>query len=100
MALTVTDLAAALRIGDGATAPEEPIHGVLVRLLEVADAFITERAADAPEAVQDEARIRFAAYLYDAPFAGLRDGYAHGWTNSGAAHLVSPWTSERLGITS
>ena len=42
MAVTLTQLAAALRLGDGETAPTEPVSGILGRLLGVvAEAFVS-----------------------------------------------------------
>ena len=98
MALTLTQLAAALRLGDGTTAPTEPVAGILTRLAGVADAFLELRADGAPEAIADEAKVRFAGYLYDAPTAGRRESYANAWINSGAAALVAPWIVRRAGM--
>ena len=95
MAVTVTQLAAALRIGDGATAPEEPQLSILNRLHGVADAFVTLLASTAPEAVRDEATIRMASYLYDQPTTSRGDSYANAWINSGAGSLLARWTMVR-----
>ena len=57
MALDLGGLAAALRITDGAN-PEEPIAGILNRLLAVSEAVVELQAPNAPDEVQDEARIR------------------------------------------
>ena len=95
MAITVAQLAAALRIGDGTTAPEEPINGILTRLMGVADAHIKLLGPDAPNHIKDEATVRFAGYLYDQPTTGRRESYANAWRNSGAAALVAPWVSHR-----
>ena len=58
MAVDLIQLAAALRLGDGETAPTEPVAGLLVRLLRVSQDFVTLAAPDAPEAIADEAAIR------------------------------------------
>ena len=97
MALDVTALAAALRLGDGVTAPEEPVAGILNRLLGVAQAFVEMQASFAPEVVQDEAAVRMAAALFDAPTSPAGDRYAAAWRNSGAADLVSRWVVRRAG---
>ena len=55
MALTVAQLAAALRVGDGTAAPAEPIGGILQRQLAAAVALIDKRTRDVPEDVKDEA---------------------------------------------
>ena len=96
MAVNVTQLAAALRLGDGVTAPEEPLLSILTRSLGVADATVALLAPDAPTAVKDEATVRYAGYLYDAPSAPSGDRYAAAWRNSGAASLVASWVVRRI----
>ena len=96
MALTVIELAAALRLGDGVEAPTEPLSGILTRLLGVAEATANIYAPGAPETVRDEAAIRFSAYLYDLPDSQRGSGYAAAWVNSGAGALVSPWRVHRI----
>ena len=96
MAVTLVQLAAALRLGDGVTAPEEPELSILTRLQEVADATVALRAPDAPAAVKDEAAIRYAGYLYDTPSSPSGDRYAAAWRNSGAASLVAGWVVRRV----
>ena len=95
MAVTLIQLSAALRIGDGVTAPEEPIAGILNRLLGVADAFVERIAPDAPVPIQDEAVVRFCGYLYDMPGSPSGDRYANAWANSGAGSLVGRWVVRR-----
>ena len=97
MAVTVTQLAAALRLGDGVNAPEEPQLGILTRLSGVALATVELFAPDAPEAIKDEAVIRYAGYLYDVPSAASGDRYAAAWVNSGAGSLVAGWVVRRIG---
>ena len=93
MAVTVTQLSAAIRVGDGTTAPEEPLASILTRLLGVASAFVSLTASEAPEAVRDEATVRFCSYLYDQP-AASGDSYANAWVNSGAGALLSTVDNE------
>ena len=89
MAVTLTELAAALRLGDGVTAPVEPIAGVLARH-QVAIEVLTDRyAPDAPPAIKDEATVRFVAYSYDSPHASSGGGFAATFRNSGAEALLS-----------
>ena len=97
MAVTLIQLAAALRLGDGETAPVEPVAGLISRLLGVSQAFVAIAAPDAPEAIADEATIRMTATLYDAPTAASGDRYAAAWRNSGAEALVSRWVVRRAG---
>ena len=101
MAVTVTQLAAAIRAGDGVNAPSEPLLGILTRLEGVASATVQLLAPDAPIGIQDEAVIRYAGYLYDTPSAAAGDRYAAAWRNSGAAALVAAWVVRRVdGTTS
>ena len=97
MAVDLIQLAAALRLGDGETAPTEPVAGLLVRLLRVSQDFVALAAPDAPEGIADEAAIRLTATLYDAPTAASGDRYAAAWRNSGAEALVSRWVVRRAG---
>ena len=95
MAITLTQLAAALRLGDGLSPPEEPTAGILVRLLSVATAQVMAAAPNAPADVRDEAMVRYCSYLYDAAPASSGGGYAAAWRNSGAMALVSRWVVPR-----
>ena len=97
MAVEIGELAAALRITDGGD-PPEPERALLARLIDVGGELIEKDAPDAPAAVKDEALIRFAGYLYDAPTATAGDRYAAAWRNSGAASLLSRWTERRAGL--
>ena len=97
MAVDLIQLAAALRLGDGVTAPTEPVAGLLSRLLLVSQDFVALAAPDAPEGIADEATIRMTATLYDSPTAAAGDRYAAAWRNSGAEALVSRWVVRRAG---
>ena len=97
VAVTLIQLAAALRLGDGVTAPTEPVAGILSRLLDVSQAFVAIAAPDAPEAIADEATIRMSAYLYDSPTSASGDRFAASWRNSGTEALVSRWVVRRAG---
>ncbi|MDE2901751.1 MAG: hypothetical protein OXP73_01850, partial [Chloroflexota bacterium] len=99
MAVTVRQLAAALRLTtDLDTDPPEPQLSILNRLLGVGDAMVAQIAPTAPEAIKDEALVRFAAYLYDQPTAGRGDSYGNAWRNSGAASLVTRWVVRRASL--
>ena len=76
MALTLAQLAGALRLGNGVDDPVEPIAGRLNRALGVATELVTVTAPDSPEAVFDEAVARIAAFLYDANPASTGDRFA------------------------
>ena len=97
MAVDLIQLAAALRLGDGVTAPTEPVAGLLARLLLVSQEFVARAAPDAPEAIADEAAIRLTATLFDSPTAASGDRFAAAWRNSGAEALVSRWVVRRAG---
>ena len=95
MAVTLAQLAGALRIGDGTTEPEEPQLAILTRLAAVAEALVSVTAPDAPETIRDEAAVRIASYLYDAPTSAGSDRYAAAMVNSGAGGLLSRWIPRR-----
>ena len=64
MAVTLTAAELAQTVGvDSATA---------TRLLSVATALVTKYAPDAPDAISNEAAIRTAAWLNEAPASGVR----------------------------
>ena len=92
MNLTAAQLAAALRLGDSA---EETAQAT--RLLATATAWVTRHAPDAPAAIQDEAVIRVAGYLFDQQTASRGAAYADALRNSGAAALLLPWRVHRAG---
>ena len=97
MAVALAQLAAALRLGDGVAEPSEPVRSILLRAIGVGEAFVEKQAPSAPADVKDEAVTRIAAFLYDMPTAAQGDRYAFAWRSSGAAGLVAPWTSKRVG---
>ena len=92
--LTAVQLAASLRIGDGTTALVEPQASVLARVLGTAKATVELYAKDAPSAVQNEAAVRMAAYLYDAQ-PGNSSRFVHAFQDSGAQALLAPWRVQR-----
>ena len=96
MAVTLTqvELSAALRLG---TSAEEIAEST--RLLTYATEAVTQHAPHAPDAVQNEAAIRLAGYLFDQPFAGRGDSYANALRNSGAARMLLPYRIHRAGST-
>ena len=95
MAITVSDIAVALRLsGDGSDVPL-PQQAILARLQGVAEAYVDLLAPNAPEAIADEAQIRLVAYLYDQRTDGRRDSYSNAFVNSGAGSLLLNWTPRR-----
>ena len=69
--------------------------------------FVEKTAPGAPQAIKDEATIRFAGYLAQSDFGGVRSEQVgevqfehqpnHGmmFRNSGAGALLSPWKIRR-----
>ena len=96
MAVSIAELAGALRVGDGVTAPAEPEYGIVVRLRRACQSFIEHHAPNAP--TQDQALVQMAAYLYDQPSAGRGVNYAAAFRNSGAGSILAPWTTRRLAV--
>ena len=92
--LTVAQLAEAIRLGSTA---EETAQAT--RLLATATAAVTRHAPDAPDAIQNEAAVRVAGYLYDAPQSARGAGYADFLRNSGALALLLPYRIHRAGST-
>ena len=86
MALTTAEVAFAIRLEQTSDAA---ILKVVERHIATATAMLDRRcSASLPEAMRDEATVRIAAWLYDAPFLSRGDV----WTASGAGDLVRSWT--------
>ena len=93
--LTLEQVAGAIRVE---TPLEEPDTSIVTRLLAVGTELVTEFAPDAPDAVQNEAVIRLAGYLYDQPQAGWDRRYANAIGNSGAYILLYPYKRRRVHV--
>ena len=77
---------------------------------EMASARVEKEAPRAPQAVKDEAVIRYAGYAAGADFGGVVKedigplaveyvvNHANSWRNCGAAGLLSPWKIRRAGV--
>ena len=97
MAVTVEALAVALRLQAGGSVVE-PLLSELTRLRDVAQAIVTSYGSTSvPQAVQDEAVMRIANFLYSAPDSPMTDKYADIVRNSAADALLRPYKS--FGIT-
>ena len=80
------------------------------RLLPVAVALVTRYAPEAPDTIANEAVIRCAGWLSEAPASGARmervGDISTTWTasatgalrSSGAMALLSPWKVRRAGV--
>ena len=95
MALTVTELWAAIRQGDGTSPPPEPQLGIVSRMMTVAIRMAAQYAPDAPDDVADQAVVNVVAYLYDSNPAGGRNLYTNAMTQSGAAALLDQFRVPR-----
>ena len=79
------------------------------RFFPVASALVTRYAPSAPDAISDEALIRVAGWLAEAPASGARTetigDITTAWSpsmtgalrSSGAMALLSPWKARRAG---
>ena len=92
--ITVSALAAALRVGDTTEEAAE-----VTRLLAYASEAVVKHAPDASDVVHNEALIRLSGYLFDQPNAGRGVAYAHALRNSGAAAILLPYRVHRAGST-
>ncbi len=97
MALSVTDLAVSLRLASAGESISNDLQRILSGLLATAEAVCERYAPNAPAAVLDEAEIRLAGYLFDAPEAPGGDRFAAAFRNSGGMALLSPWKVRRAG---
>ena len=94
---TLAQLAGDLRIGDGSTEPTGAIGSVLARIDATARAMVLAYAPTAPDAIQDEAFVRVAGWLYDSDPSGAAPGGPSALRASGAAALLAPYRIRRAG---
>ena len=96
LTLTVPQLLSALRMGSTTEETQEA-----TRLLSYATTAIEKYLGDAyedtPEAVVNEASIRWTGYLFDMPFAARGSAFASAITNSGAGAILLPYRVHRAG---
>lgn len=88
MALTDRELAEAIRAAADFDELEPAVQGIIRRLNRACRVFVEAHTNLAPEDITDEAIIRMAGYLFDAPNV-TRFGVA--FRESGAMSLVDPW---------
>ena len=77
---------------------------------ELASARVEREAPGAPQAVRDEAVIRYSGYMAGADYGALRkesigprdieyvSNHSNAWRNCGAAALLSVWKVRRAGV--
>ena len=91
--LSIDELRDGIRAGD-----TQQETDVITRLLLVGTALVQKHAPNAPEAVQNEAVVRLAGYLFDQPAATSRQGYSSALRNSGARALLLAWRVVGVGV--
>lgn len=96
--ITIIELAAALRTGDGVNAPEEPLLGLLERLRATAISLINRRCSHVPDHVRNEAITLLSGYWFDKPIASEGSRFSHAWHFSGAGSILAPWRTLKTGI--
>ena len=95
MAVTLTELYARLRLGDGVTPPVPPVSTILAGLQTTGVLVINRYAPLAPEAIRDEVLVRFVGYLYETPpNANQRGALQNALVQSGGTALLDPYRSE------
>ena len=106
MAVTIDAAALAAATGLAETDPGGTVAG---RLLAVATQVVEDYAPAAPEALQNEAVIRFAGYLAQSDFGGIPEetigpktvkytmNHAPAFRNCGAAALLTRYRVRRAG---
>ena len=94
MAVTDAILTRALRAG-----LSDDEQAEISRLRGVAEAVVGRYlwGAACPDAIEDEAVIRVAAYLYDQPTASRTNSFANALRNSGAVSMLAPFRIQRAG---
>ena len=112
MAVTISleDLAYAIGADHGVTAdPDTAEIARVTRLLTVASQVVTDYAPDAPQAVANEAVVRFCGYLYEADYGAIRSdelgpgrlayvtNHAAAFRFSGAAGLLTRYKRRHAG---
>ena len=97
MALTLTQLWAAMRLGDGVNEPPEPERTLLTLHHEAALELITDylHPDEAPESVIDLATVRFVGWLYDTPPTDGRRPVQNGLQACGAASALDEYRRPR-----
>ena len=100
----------AVQIGMNAAGTQDASPDLLTRLdglLAVAAAFVEREAPGAPQPVKNEAVVRFAGYLRQSDFGGIRRevigpkeaeyamNHAPAFRSCGAKGLLSPWKRRR-----
>ena len=90
--LTLTELAAALRLSDGSAMPEEPLQSILGRLLEAARERVNQYSPAAPDQVLNSAVVSICGYGFDSTSTALNNAPAQdAFRMSGAMAILAPY---------
>ena len=101
MALTTREVATAFRLAlDDQGMLSEDDKALVLRLMAASMAVANRFAPDAPARSAEEAIVRMAAYMFDAPESPAGDRYAAAFRNSGAMALLAPFKVRRAGAFS
>lgn len=95
---TVNELGADLRISSGNVNVSGAQLVVLNRIHATAKAMVEAYAPGAPEALQNEAFVRLAGWLYDADPSGANPGGPTALRSSGAASILGGHRAKRGGL--
>lgn len=98
MAISVTDLAIAVRLAVTEQEVTPEIRTQLERLLTWATLTVNRNAPKAPDIVEEMAIIALVGYMYDRPSSWKRFSFSNVWLNSGAASMLKPWSSELVAV--
>ena len=88
--LSVADMLRELRI-ETTEADEAEFAALVTRHLATASAMVEVHAPDAPEAVQNQAAVQVAAYLFDRRTDADYTARANVFLNSGASAVLQRW---------
>ena len=96
MAVSVNDLAVALRLKVGSETLDTDISAILQRIKQGAEAIIGRYAGEAPDAIKDLSCIRLTSYLFDEE--GRSNRSKDPLRASGAQQLLARFRNIRLNM--
>ena len=96
MAVSLADLAVALRLKTGAEVLDTDISAILMRIKQGSEAIIGRYAPEAPDAIKDLACIRLGSYLFDEE--GRSNRSKDPLKASGAQQLLARFRNIRLNM--
>ena len=96
--LTADALIAALRLGS-TTEERDEVDRLVLYVTEAVSQYLGAAYATTPDVVANEAAIRLAGYIFDAPTASRSTIYANALKNSGAGPMLLPYRIHRGGLS-